>query len=451
MTRLLALTRHPVALTGIALATTAGVIFLVAVIGVLTGLVDHPYSGLFIFLVVIAGLVVGLIFIPLGMWLESRWERRDPSRRAWPVFDFGQASVRRTALAILALTVANVVILMLAGHGAMQAMESPAFCGQACHTPMQPQFTAWEAGPHAGTACVKCHIGEGAAAFVHAKAAGLRQLAHVFTNSYPRPVPPGAEMAPGAQAETCLGCHRPEHLSADRVRVFPSFGDDEGNSEASTTMRMRVGAIHVHADPSVRIEYIATDAARETIPYVKVTRAGGEVQEFVTADTPAETIRSGQRRVMDCVDCHNTVGHPIAPTPEHAVDRAVAAGQVSRELPHARREGVRLLKASYATPEEASGAIDRELRSFYSSRTGAIDEQALTRTVAALRQLYQRNVFPDMKVSFGSYPNNLGHTTATGCFRCHDGSHTDASGAVIAVDCESCHTEIPAAAPAAAP
>ena len=32
---------------------------------------------------------------------------------------------------------------------------------------------------------------------------------HVATNSYPRPIPPGAEMPPGAQAQTCGGCHQP--------------------------------------------------------------------------------------------------------------------------------------------------------------------------------------------------------------------------------------------------
>ena len=48
---------------------------------------------------------------------------------------------------------------------------------------------------------------------------------------------------------------------------------------------------------------------------------------------------------MDCTDCHNTAAHRIAPTAERAVDRAIAAGQISRKLPFVRREGVRLVKA----------------------------------------------------------------------------------------------------------
>src|SRR4029453_12044071 len=101
--------------------------------------------------------------------------------------------------------------------------------------------------------------------------------------------------------------------------------------------------------------------------------------------------------------------------------RAIAAAQVSRDLPFARREGVRLLKGSYPSQDAAGQAIDQGLRSFYQSRGGSPAEQAVERTVAALQDLYRRNVFPTMNVTWGTYPENRGHTTSTGCFRCrHD-------------------------------
>jgi hypothetical protein len=46
------------------------------------------------------------------------------------------------------------------------------------------------------------------------------------------------------------------------------------------------------------------------------------------------------------------------------------------------------------------------------------------RAVGELVAIYNRNVFPDLKVTWGTYPNNLGHTDFPGCFRCHDGSHS---------------------------
>jgi len=78
------------------------------------------------------------------------------------------------------------------------------------------------------------------------------------------------------------------------------------------------------------------------------------------------------------------------------------------------------------------------------SRGGAVDDAAVTRSVAALQALYRRNVFPAMKVTWGSYPDNRGHVTSTGCFRCHDGSHADPTGAVISADCGSCHKDLAA-------
>ena len=145
---------------------------------------------------------------------------------------------------------------------------------------------------------------------------------------------------------------------------------------------------------------------------------------------------------MDCIDCHNTVGHPIAQTPEQAVDRAIAAGLVSRELPFARREGLRLVKASYPS-QEAGAARDRPRAARLLSVAGRrIDAAAVARTVAALQEVYRRNVFPTMKVTWGSYPDNKGHVTSTGCFRCHDDSHEAKDGTKISADCEFCHRQI---------
>jgi hypothetical protein len=445
-----ALARHPLAIAGALLATASGVAFVVLVIAALAGMFQNPYAGLVVFVAIPAGFLLGLLFIPLGMWLQRRKLARDASAAAeWPVLDFRRADVRHTALIVAAVTVVNVVIVLLAGYGGLHWMESPAFCGQVCHTPMQPQFTAWSDAPHGRVACVQCHIGEGAEAFVHAKLAGVRQLVQVATGSYPRPIPPGAQMPPGEQARTCSNCHQPGRIAGDRIRVSREYAEDEANTETITVLQMHLGAtvsseraIHWHADPAVRVEYVATDPARETIPYVKVTYANGQVKEYRAPDTTDEVVQGGTRRTMDCVDCHNTVGHPVSATAEQAVDRAIAAALVSRDLPFARREGVRLVKASYESQEAALREIDRGLREFYKSRGGSADEDALARAVTALQGLYSRNVFPTMNVTWGSYPDNRGHITATGCFRCHDDSHAAEDGSTISADCYYCHTQI---------
>jgi len=58
--------------------------------------------------------------------------------------------------------------------------------------------------------------------------------------------------------------------------------------------------------------------------------------------------------------------------------------------------------------------------------------------------IYTRNVFPEMKVTWGTYPSGMGHSApghnpAPGCFRCHDGNHTSKDGKTITNDCSVCH------------
>ena len=445
-----ALVRHPVAIAGAVIATVAAVVFIALAIAVAIGLLDNPYAGLVVFIAVPALFVAGLLLMPLGMWLQRRWLRRHPGRETdWPILDFRRPEVRRRALLFTALTAVNVVILLLAGYSSLHWMESPPFCGQVCHTPMTPQFTAWQAATHRQVACVDCHIGEGVRGFVYAKANGTRQLLHVATGAFPRPIPPGAEMPPGTQASTCQGCHSPGRIVGDRLRVIREYADDEASTETMTVLQLHVGrpsssgrAIHWHADPDTRVEYVATDHGQQTIPYVKVTDARGVVKEFKTEAATDQLIRDGEHRTMDCIDCHNTVGHPIAPTAEQAVDRYIARTWVSRQLPFVRRESVKLMKASYPTSDAGAEQIGQGLRALYGARSAPADQQALTHTVNALQGLYRRSVFPTMKVTWGSYPDNRGHTTSNGCFRCHDDSHTAGDGSTISGDCEYCHKQI---------
>lgn len=449
MKRFEALVRHPVAIAGAVITTVSAAVFIALVIAELTGLFDNPYAGLVVFITVPAIFVVGLLLIPFGMWLEQRRLQRHPEATSgWPVFDFNQPLLRRRALLLVALTTVNVIVILLAGYGSLHWMDSPQFCGQVCHTAMQPQFTAWRDGPHSRTACAKCHIGSGAQGFVQAKLAGTRQLVHVVTGRVPTPVPPGAHMASGAQAQTCLGCHQAKRVLGDPVRAIHEYADDEGNTETVTMLKMHMGgpssegrSIHWHADPANRIEYVTAGEDRQTIIYVKATDAKGQVKEYRAENATDQAIGSGARRTMDCVDCHNTVGHPISPTAERMVDRAIASGEVSSKLPFARREGVRLITASYASQDDAVNAIDRGVRDFYAKQPGA-DAQAVARAATALQDVYRRNVFPSMKVTWSSYPENKGHITSPGCTRCHDDAHKAKDGSAINGDCEYCHKEI---------
>jgi hypothetical protein len=144
---------------------------------------------------------------------------------------------------------------------------------------------------------------------------------------------------------------------------------------------------------------------------------------------------------MQCVDCHNRVGHSLE-LPERAVDRAIATGQISPTLPFVKKTGVELLNASYTNEDEAVRAIHAGLNAFYQQKYTDIATERANDIELAARALvvaYRNNVFPDLKVTWGTYSNNLGHTDAPGCFRCHDGGHSTADKKVITQDCSACH------------
>jgi hypothetical protein len=147
---------------------------------------------------------------------------------------------------------------------------------------------------------------------------------------------------------------------------------------------------------------------------------------------------------MQCIDCHNRPAHTFQ-LPERAMDRAMAIGDVSPTLPFAKKQGLAILKQTYASGEDAAAKIPAAFEDYYRKTYPQIYAQRraeVSQSAVALLGLYQRNVFPEMKISWGTYPNNLGHTDFTGCFRCHDEQHSSPEGKTITQDCSSCHNVV---------
>jgi len=144
---------------------------------------------------------------------------------------------------------------------------------------------------------------------------------------------------------------------------------------------------------------------------------------------------------MECVDCHNRPTHTFD-LPERAMDKALAFGAIPANLPFIKKESVELLKANYATREEAAEKLPASLLGFYQHQYPELAgkrQEDIQQAGRAVLAIYRRNVFPELKVSWGTYPNNLGHMDFPGCFRCHHGSHTAADGKMITQDCSACH------------
>ncbi|HXW08263.1 MAG TPA: NapC/NirT family cytochrome c [Vicinamibacterales bacterium] len=442
--------RNPLTIAGAAVVTISAVLFLTAFLADLLGLELNPYMGIVFFLVIPTFFVCGLALMPIGMLLERRRLSRGAAPREWPRIDLNNRATRRVTFAVLLLTLVNVVIVSLAAYRGVEYMDSTEFCGQVCHEVMEPEFAAYEDGPHSRVRCVQCHIGPGAPWFVRAKISGARQVVAVLFNTHSRPIPsPVHNLRPAR--DTCEQCHWPDKFHGDKLNVRREYADDQAVTETALTVRVHIGGggeageatgIHWHVSAANEIEYVSTDGRRQEIPYVRLRTPEGEIREYFAEGVTPETIAGGEQRRMDCVDCHNRPTHPFSASPERAVDAAIAAGDLPRTLPFIRREAVDALKGSYADREAALGEIAARLRTFYSaspSDDAVVAEPDLARAIAATQRLYSRNVFPRMHVTWGTHPNNIGHTDSPGCFRCHDDNHRTKDGKVISQDCSLCH------------
>jgi formate-dependent nitrite reductase cytochrome c552 subunit len=195
----------------------------------------------------------------------------------------------------------------------------------------------------------------------------------------------------------------------------------------------------IHGAHLGRIEFISTDNENQTIPWVAVTNGDGSVHEFVSSDTKVP--EGGQKHLMNCIDCHNRAAHSFD-TPENALNKAMANGRLNTSLPFLHKEGLALIKANYASQEDAQSKITAGLENFYRSQypdSWSQEKSEIDEASKALCAIYGENVFPGMKVTWGTHPNNSGHNDYPGCFRCHDGSHNSKDGKSIGNDCSTCH------------
>lgn len=117
-------------------------------------------------------------------------------------------------------------------------------------------------------------------------------------------------------------------------------------------------------------------------------------------------------------------------------------GTPSPGLPFVHKEGMALIQAKYSSQAEAGRIIPSELDSYYRTQYPDVwnsERSTVDAAAQALVAIYDRNVFPFIKVTWGTYPDNIGHIAYPGCFRCHDGSHVTKTGQTLSNDCSLCH------------
>ena len=441
-----------VSIAGAVLALVASVLIIAfLLLEAFTGL-ENPYLGMFVYFAFPAMLVAGLLLIPFGAWRVRKRLRVHPELGIpqLPRLDFNDPHVLRLTIFFIVSTVIFFILVGTAAVKGFEYTESTSFCGELCHTVMQPEHTAWRNSAHAKVRCVECHVGPGAKWYVKAKLSGLRQVWVVLTHSWPTPIQTPIENLRPARG-TCEQCHWPEKFYAGRQKIFTHYAPNRDNTPREASLMIKIGAsaatpgatkgIHWHVGQEVF--YIPGDKKRLTIPYVAVRGSDGKFTEYMDPARPLSRreLEAGEKRLMDCTDCHSRPSH-IYNSPSDEMDRQLANGGIDTTLPFIKKLSIELLEKPYATAGEAAAAIETGIRNFYTANYPQIAKAkaaAIARAIVQAQAIYARNYFPAMKVSWRTYPNHIGHFYSLGCFRCHDGKHRSPEGRAITKNCRNCH------------
>jgi nitrate/TMAO reductase-like tetraheme cytochrome c subunit len=435
--------RNWLSLTGLIVVTGSLFSFLLLLLLDALAHFSNPYVGILTYLVAPGFFVTGLILAGIG----ALFRHRQTVKYAGPFpplrIDLSRPRDRR----MLAWFVAGgVLFLLLSAIGSYQTYhytESVQFCGQACHGVMKPELVTYLHSPHARIACAECHIGKGAAWYVRSKLSGAYQVYATVAHKYPTPIPTPVKNLRPAQ-ETCEECHWPKKFVGNLERTYNCFLADETNSPFTIRLLMKVGGgdpthgpvggIHWHMNVGNKVEYLATDEARQKIPYVRVTDSQGVVKEFRTPKF-TNAVNEASLRRMDCMDCHNRPAHRYE-APNSAVNLAIALGKIDRSLPFVKTNALYVLTKNYTNETQALQNIATVLTARYP------DQPKIKGVIDAVQQIYTDNFFPEMKASWQVYPDNIGHKDWPGCFRCHDDQHKTADNkqTIRASDCNACHT-----------
>lgn len=415
----------------------------------------NPYFGIVTYMIFPAFLLLGLVIVLYGMRRESRRRRKLGAEGPppYPRVDLNDDLQRRKFAYALIAAFLLVLVLVVAGYHSFLFTESVTFCGRLCHTVMEPEFAAYQHSPHAKVRCVDCHVGAGASFYVKSKFSGARQVLAVTFHTYPMPIPvPVKNLRPAR--ETCEECHWPQKFYGAQLLQIPYFRYDEANTSDQISLMMKTGGgssklgqsagIHWHMVVDNKIIYAARDEQELDIAWFKVVGAYGQEREYTSLDKPisSEELAKLPKKTMDCMDCHNRPTHIFTP-PDRAIDLALNNGSIKRDLPWIKKTAAEALMAGYPDQATANKQIRDRIFNFYAKNypavyasRGAAIEDAVTIAIG----IYNRSVFPKMKVDWTTYPDHIGHRNWPGCFRCHDDRHATADGNILTRSCTACHT-----------
>ncbi len=437
---------------GVVLTTSSFFTFIFLEVLRLTGMLNNAYIGLITYLSLPTLFVIGLILIPIGWYRYKKQLNIDLENLVKT--RFGDQEIRRSKLGapivrtIVILTLINIFFLTMASMRGLSFMEEPEFCGTACHSVMNPEWTAYQDSPHSRVKCVDCHVGEGADALISSKLNGAWQMVSLALDLYERPIPTPVKQLRSSK-ETCEKCHSPNKFYGTKFKSFVHYKNDSASTPYYNTLIMKIdsgnysgeGGIHWHTSEKHVIKYASVNDKRREILWVEIENKDGSTKKFVNKklnqDFSTENVR-----IMDCVDCHNRAAH-IYDDPASAIDDKIKKGLIDSSIPFIKKVSYSALTATFSEINQAESVIENTVKKFYKKNYPQVllsKSVEIDKAVSELQKLYRRNIHFRMNVNWNSYPNFLGHRDNGGCFRCHNEDMVSEDGKKIKKDCTLCHS-----------
>jgi len=368
--------------------------------------------------------------------------------------------------AVLTLVLVGIGAALLAAGGivAWEYSNSNAFCTNMCHAVHPEEPKAHAASLHARVNCVECHMGRVSTLELMAiKPTHAGELWGMIAG-YERPTTTHS-LRPAR--ESCEACHWPEARHNDTIRVKYRYAGDAKSTESSTTLQLHTGtggalasgsketapqpspavsvAKGIHWHIAQDLEYVALDPYKQRIPLVEVHGANGKVTATYfdpTAGTSRAEVEKMPKRRIDCIDCHNAVGHPFS-NPANLVDDALEEGRIDRSLPSIKaRSDAIIQKASGISGPEAERAAKFVELIAAAAPQGEQEpkvKEAEQKFAAEMKRILLLSSFASKDLTWKAFPDNVGHKDFPGCFRCHDGKHMNEKGEAIRLQCTLCH------------
>jgi len=446
---------NKIGMAGVVLTTSSFVTFIILELARLVGVFTNSYAGLVVYLLFPSLFIIGLVLIPIGWYLRKKRTGKsgrelleesfaDPERRS----GFFGSTVFRT---IIIFTLINITFMTMAGSRMLNFMDTPRFCGTACHSVMNPEWVTYQDSPHARVACVECHVGEGVGALIDSKINGTWQMISITFDLLERPIPtPVHQLRPAR--ETCEKCHWPDKFYGSRLKTIVRYENDSASTPAYTTLNLKVdagkvrpeGGIHWHIAAQNEVRYASVNDEREIMIWVDQKMPDGTFKRYVNQALDHRESEEDDTRVLDCVDCHNRATH-IYEDPHDAVNESIRLGQLDKKLPFLKREAVSAITQNYADSVAALNGIENQFTGFYRlnyPELARTENAAINDAVETLRSIYYRNIHHGMNITWGTYESHIGHRygTKSGCFRCHNSDMVDSEGEAISPDCTMCHS-----------